>query len=122
MTAYEMADLLTGLVDGTIASFQLYISLIIAFLVATYLTANRMTGTQIVIVSTLFSIAALLTAWATYSYMTRAVPLADQMEVLNPDTRYGAQPWARDMLGILMILGILASLKFMWDVRHHKLD
>ena len=122
MTEYEMAELLTGLVDGTIGSFLLDVSLLIAFLVATYLAANRMTRTQIVIVSALFSVAALLTAWATYSYMTRAVPLADQMEALNPGTRYGAQPWARDMLGILMILGVLASLKFRWDVRDHKLD
>jgi len=122
MTEYEIADLLTGLVDGTVASFQLYISLIIAFLVATYLAAKRMTRTQIVAVSALFTVAALLATWATYSYLTRAVPLADELELINPDKRYGAQPLTRDVVPIVMLLGILASLKFMWDVRHHKLD
>jgi hypothetical protein len=122
MTEYEIADLLTGMVDGTIATFQMYISLAIAYLVATYLAANRMTRSQIVSISTLFSVAALLATWATYSYMARAVPLADELELINPDKRYGAQPLARDSLAILMIVGIIASVKFVWDVRHHKLD
>jgi len=122
MSEYEMADLLTGLVDGTVATFEVYISLMIAFLVATYLSANRMTRSQIISVSTLFSVAALLATWATYSYMNRAVPLAAELTLINPDKTYGAKPVVRDMMAIIMILGIFASLKFMWDVRHHKLD
>jgi hypothetical protein len=122
MSEYEMADLLTGLVDGTVATFEVYISLMIAFLVATYLSANRMTRSQIISVSTLFSVAALLATWATYSYMNRAVPLAAELTLINPDKTYGAKPVVRDMIAIIMILGIFASLKFMWDVRHHKLE
>ena len=122
MSEYEMADLLTGLVDGTVATFEVYISLMIAFLVATYLSANRMTRSQIISVSTLFSVAALLATWATYSYMNRAVPLAAELTLINPDKTYGAKPVVRDMIAIIMILGIFASLKFMWDVRHQKLE
>jgi hypothetical protein len=54
--------------------------------------------------------------------MSRAIPIADALERLNPGVLFGAQPMARNIAAVIGIFGILAALKFMWDVRHPKIE
>jgi uncharacterized membrane protein YqjE len=122
MTEYEMADLLTSTSFAAVESFSAYVALMVAFLVATYFAGQNMTRSQVVLVSMLYSISALLMTWTTYTYMSRSIPLADALEVLNPKTNYGAQPFARNIVATLEVLGVLCAIKFMWDVRHPKTE
>lgn len=98
----------------------MYVALMVAYLVSAYFTGQNMTRSQVVLVSILYSIAALGMTWSTYTYMSRSIPLADALVVLNPNTTYGAQPFARNIAAALQVLGVLSALKFMWDVRHTK--
>ena len=91
-----------------------------AYFVATYFAAQNMTRSQVVLVSLIYSISALLMAWSNYTYMSRAILLADALEVLNPNTPYGAQPFAGNIVAGIHILGVLGAIRFMWDVRHPK--
>ena len=120
MTEYEMADLLTSTTHASVDGFSAYASLMVAFLVATYLVGQKLTNLQMVIISILFVVIASIMVWVTYSYISRAIPLADALEAMNPGVHYGAQPMMRNVLTIAMSLGILACLRFMWDVRHSK--
>ena len=54
--------------------------------------------------------------------MSRAIRIADMLEEMNPEAHYGAQPIARNTLGVMMVLGILICLKFMWDSKHPKVE
>jgi len=120
MTEYEMADLLTSTTHASVDGFSAYVSLMVAYLVATYLVGQKLTNLQMAIISILYVVTASLMVWAVYSYMSRAIPIADKLEAMNPGTHYGAQPMARNILAIAMSLGILACLRFMWDRRHSK--
>ena len=120
MTEYELADLLTSTTVAAVETFAVYISLMVAYLVATYLAGQKLSKPQIVTVSALYIVATSILIWAYYFYMSRAIRLADMLEELNPEAHYGAQPIARDILAVMMILGMLACLKFMWDSRHPK--
>ena len=122
MTEYEMADLLTSTTLAAVETFSTYISLTVAYLVATYLVGQKLTTAQMTTVSILYVVTASIVVWALYSYMSRVVPIADALEVINPGVNYGAQPMTRDILSGVMALGILASLNFMWGVRHPKAD
>ena len=120
MTEYEMADVLTSTTHASVDVFSAYVALMIAYLVATYLVGSKLTNTQLAIISILFVVTASTLVWALYSYLSRAIPLADALEAMNPGVNYGAQPWTRNTLTIVMSLGILACLRFMWDIRHSK--
>ena len=120
MTEYEMGDLLTSTSFAAVESFSMYVALMAAYLVSAYFAGQNMTRSQVVLVSILYSIAALGMTWNTYTYMSRAIPLADALGTLNPNLTYGAQPFARNIAAVIEVLGVLCALKFMWDVRHPK--
>ncbi len=122
MSEYELEELLTSASLAAVEGFTVYLSVTTAYLIAAYLVGRQLTPMQIFIVNTLYIVAGLIMTWSTFGYATRAIAFADALEVMNPDRRYGAQPIVRTGIALVQTLGILASLKFMWDVRHPKTD
>ena len=122
MTEYELLDLLTATSLASLESFGYYLTILASYLVASYLAGRQLTTTQAATVSFLFVCGALSTAYSSFNYMARAVELVDSLELLYTNRTYGAQPFARNVLVGLQILGIIACLKFMWDVRHPKTE
>ena len=120
MTEYELTDSLTSIMSAAVDIFSAYLSLVAAYLVAVYLAGQRLGALQITTISTLFSVAASVLVWAMYSYFSRAIPIAGALEAINPEVNYGAQPLTKFTLVSVMILGILACLKFMLDIRRVK--
>ena len=113
MSEFELEYLLTELGVAAMGAFGMFVTVTSAYLVAAYLAARRLTGTQATIVSTLYLVGALVTTWATYGYITRAIPVADALELLHPDRIYAMQPPVRVVTLLVMLCGIVASLKFM---------
>jgi hypothetical protein len=100
----------------------IFLSLISAYLIVPYLVGSTLTSAQIVTVNVLFSVAGLTCALAGYAYLNRAAFL---LEFTDPIYRSPASEGillAPYIALVLTILGIVASLKFMWDVRHPKKD
>jgi len=122
MTEYEMADLLTSIGMGSLEALSTYLSVTIAYLVAVYLVGRKLTTLQMTTVSILYVVSAAMLAWAFYSYFSRAIPIADALEVINPGVNYGAQPFARNAFVIVLFMGIFACLGFMWNIRHRKVE
>ena len=120
MTEFELESLLTEMGLAAVESFGMYVTVTVAYLVAAFVTGKKLTKTQIFIVNTLFIISAVIMTVATVGYITRGIPIADALEVIHPDRWYAMQPPVRAAVITLESLGILASLKFMWDVRHSE--
>lgn len=120
MTEYELEDLLTSTTLAAVEVFGIYLTVLASYLVAAYLAGSKLNTTQAITVSVLFVFGAFLSAYTNFSYMARVIPIADSLELIHPDRLYGAQPYAQRALFVLQVLGILACLKFMWDVRHPK--
>ncbi len=116
MTEYELEDLLTGTSVAAVDSFGMYVTILVAYLIAAHLAGKQLSSLQIVTVSVLFVVASSITLWATYAYMSRSIPLADQLELINPHRTYGAQPLVRDIMAMVQSLGIIACLSFMWSI------
>jgi hypothetical protein len=115
-----MEDLLTSITFGAIESFGMYLTVVASYLVVAYLAGKRLTTLQTFIISVLFTVGATLVTFTAVTYMGRAIPVADALELIHPDRRYGAQPFVKNWLGVLLVLGIAASLLFMWQIRHSK--
>ncbi len=122
MTEYELEDVLTSTTNASLEAFTIYITLVASYLIVAYIAGRNLTHQQILIVSILFVFAALLATFSAYSYLARAIPMADALELMHPGRRYGAQPFTAYWIGILMLMGVLASLYFMWQVRHTKTE
>ncbi|MEP5570047.1 MAG: hypothetical protein ABJN62_19560 [Halioglobus sp.] len=122
MTEYELEDALTSTTVASLEAFSMYVTILASYLVVAYLAGSKLTTQQMFIVSVLFAVSSLLATWSAFSYMERSIPFADALELLNPERRYGAQPSTQYWMLTLMLLGVGASLKFMWDVRHPKAE
>jgi len=120
MTEYELEDLLTSTSLAAVESFGMYVSITTAFLIASYLAGGKLSNLQTATVSILYVVASAVAAWATVGYCSRAIPIANALEVIHPERFYGMQPLVLVTLSVLQTLGIIASLKFMWDTKHSE--
>ncbi len=120
MTEYELLELLNSASFAATEVFMFYVTILASYLVASYFVGSNLTNMQALTISVLFVFAAFLGAYTTFSYMARAIEAANSLELLHPEQFYGAQPRMQIALFILQTLGIIACLKFMWDIRHPK--
>jgi hypothetical protein len=88
-------------------------SAVTGYLIAAYLVGAKLTRSQLVIVSTLFIVFSLIMSLTGFSLMERAI----QLEVEFEGSR-DALDDASYFLLLIQVLGILAALKFMLDIRH----
>ena len=122
VTEFELEYLLTETGIASLQAFGMYVTVTVAYLVAAYTTGKDLSKSQVLVVNTLYIISASVMTWATVGYITRAIPFADALELIHPGRRYGMQPPVQIAVAVVELSGILASLKFMWDVRHTKTD
>ena len=112
--AYELA--LMASANG-VTSFTVYITFTFGYLAAAYFAGDKLTTSQVVTVSALYlfsALSAMLNLISDLDYMGTALSHAPNLApegALN-----GAEFWTAYM-SILMGVGILASLYFMWSIR-----
>jgi hypothetical protein len=108
------ASLVTELMGGSASAMSLYLTATSGYLLVAYLRGKELTVLQAAIISTLFVFFATTNTLAAVGYMQSAFYFG---------STYGegrAPSWGAGVMGTLLSLGILASIKFMWDVRHPK--
>ena len=119
MTEYEILDLVGGESAQSANQFTLYLSVLFAYLVTAYFVGDRLTRAQVVLLSVLYIFVNLAQAWGMILTMNRVGELMDRKAEISPLTE-----WERGYVGygnlwaIAMVVGVLASLCFMWNVRH----
>jgi hypothetical protein len=122
MTDYELQDLLNSTGTGGLEAFGMYMTLLVAYLIAAYLAGSRLTSARAFTLSILFLMGSVIFMWGTLAYLGRGVAIVDELELLHPDVSYGLQPMFKYAVAILQGLGIMSCFKFMWDIRHPKAD
>jgi hypothetical protein len=120
MTEYELEDLLTGCSLASVETFGMYLTVMVAYLVSSYAVGKQLSRIQVTTISTLFTVTSLVFTWAVYGYISRGIPIANELSLINPDRVYGLRPIVRMSMLVVQICGILASLSFMWSIRHPK--
>jgi hypothetical protein len=119
MTEAELWTLIVEYNVAMLSTFALYLTLISGFLVVAYLVGEKLTSWQAAIVTAGFTISASFFTFAVFGYGTRAVFLIGKSSSEYQSIVMTSYPALGVMLSIF-VLGIFASLKFMWDVRHPK--
>jgi len=119
MTEAELWELIVEYNNIVLSTFALYLTLVSGFLVAAYLVGEKLTKWQTTIVTLGFVLSTALFTFATYGYGSRAIFLIGKTSELYRSGITMSYPalWA---IIFILFVGVVASLKFMWDVRHPK--
>ena len=123
MTEYEILDLVGGESAQSATQFTLYLSVLFAYLVTAYFVGERLTRAQVFFLSGLYIFVNLAQAWGMVLTMNRVGELMERKAEISPLTE-----WEKGYVGyghlwaVAMVIGLLASLYFMWNVRHPKTE
>jgi hypothetical protein len=120
MTDQEILAGWFSIQELAMTAMMFYLSIVTGFLVAAYIAGKNFTRSQSIFVSSLFAIFALFALWGSVGYFylgAEYVALYDAPLVIQ-SRPLGIKPYY--VIGLLEFVGIIAALKFMWDVRHSE--
>ena len=105
---------------AAMTAMGMYITVASGYLIAAYLIGRQLTSLQAAIITGLFTWFALFMTLGTVGYFSRAKYFYESLESAPPGV-------AMNSTIILVavgfeLFGIVACLKFMWDVRHPKAE
>ena len=123
MSEYELLELMNGTIDSMGNCFTIYLSIVSGFLIVAYLVGEKLTLPQTLIIGVLFVFGAGLQVWGIHAYGVAIREYLEQKAVLSPLTEYQEgilNDNGGTIFAILMAVGIVASIYFMWSVRHPK--
>jgi hypothetical protein len=121
MTDAELWGLIVEYNNTVLSTFALFLTLVSGFLIVAYLVGNKLTEWQAAIVTSGFVLTTSLFTMSTYGYGSRAIYLIGETSEQYRSSVMFTWPALWTFI-FLFILGILACLKFMWDVRHPKAE
>ena len=84
MTEAELLDAASYQFELVISTLALYITVTSAYLLVAFVAGIRLTRSQTFIISTLYIVISLLATYAVYSWTSRGVYYAMQLEALDP--------------------------------------
>ncbi len=119
MTEFELMELIQGVYDKMGVDATMYFTLVSAFLVVAFLAGDKLSTKQLFIVIVLYVFWVLGNINSMYTGMLLAEKLENSLVQMG-STYYGDSSTAFWVLFFMVIQagGILASLYFMWSVRH----
>ena len=123
MTEYEILDLVGAESAQSATQFTLYLSVLFAYLVTAYFIGDRLPRPQLFLLSALYVFVNLAQAWGMVLTMNRVSELLERKAGISPltDWEKGYVTYG-NFWAIAMTMGLLASLYFMWSVRHPKTE
>jgi hypothetical protein len=122
MTEYELMDSIVSF-NGAMQSWvSHYITGLFAYLVTAYFVGARLTRSQTIIISSAFVAFVFLAIFAVNGAGNQCLAFKAEIIALNPNRIVALTQEVLWLALVIMMLGILVSLKFMWDVRHPETE
>jgi len=124
MTEYEILDLVAGESAQTATQFTIYLSVLFAYLVTAYFIGEKLSRPQAILLSGLYVFVNLSQAWGLSLTLNHVGELLNRKaEEISPLTEWeqGYVTYG-SLWPITMVVGVLASLYFMWNVRHSRAE
>ena len=122
MTEAELIGLSQEFWSHTISLLTVFITLLSGYLVVAYLVGKKLTFFQVSIVSVLYISLSSLVLFAVYAFTARATETAQLAMELTTQRTLGPTPSIAWGLLAICVCCTVASLIFMWNIRHSKGD
>jgi hypothetical protein len=110
MTEFETAELTFSLVGYGMTAMALYFTVVSGYLIVAYLVGEQLSKSQIIIVSSLFSVFAFSLVFGSYSFFAEA-------NRVGSVTASSVEYWLAAVIGLAELAGIISAFKFMFDIR-----
>ena len=123
MTEYELLDLVGVAMSFMYESTTLYLTIVSGYLLVAYLLGAKLSRVQALIVSMLFVVGASLQVWALITQevaMEGYLAAKAELSPLNAFEQAVATGNAGTIIASIMVLGVIASLYFMWTIRYPR--
>ena len=108
------ATLVTELLGNSISVVGLYLTVLSGYLLVAYLAGRELSFLQTTIITTLFVSFSIFNTVVMVSYLQTAYFYGHTYGLAR------LPGWATEVSAIMLAGGILAAVKFMWDIRHPK--
>jgi hypothetical protein len=118
MVEAELLEISSMAWGNSIALVGLIITLISGYLIAAYIVGANMTHSQSVIINILYLGFASFLVLSYFAFSQRASELEAIAYEMSTQRSLGPREELAYAVGIFMGFCVLASLKFMWDIRH----
>ena len=122
MTEYELLDALGTFSSGMQSWIALYFSGVSAYLIVAYMVGKKLTKPQAITISGGFVLFAILCIMGFSGLGLRLAEITGELRELRPEQAYLTSESGVLMSSLVLIIGILASLRFMWSIRHPKTE
>jgi len=123
MTEFELLEIMDNHATQQMMSTTLYFTLVSTFLVTTYLVGKRLARAEAVMVSSVYLVWVSFLPVGQYTYSQLSAIAAEQLASINSDFLFTSADtlvaWSFGFM-VLQYLAVVASLYFMWRVRHSK--
>jgi hypothetical protein len=116
---YQIQTMAIAMGDGLGIHVSIYLTIISAYLVVSYLVADKLTTLQISIATGIYIVAYTFQSIVLISYFRAISMAAGALNELNPELGAGLpQRFGGGYIGlIILVAGLVAPLWFMWSVR-----
>jgi len=119
-TEYELVDLAVNIQESITPAVSVFITIMSGYLVVAWLVGDKLTRAQVGLINVLFvgfQVMLILSWSGRWEFYFR---LAKQLYSFDPIFYAVTHPAIVALFGVLMVVSIVGSLKFMWDIRHPK--
>ena len=122
MTDAELWELIIMSLGNAASIFAVYLSVTSGYLIVAYLVGNNLTRMQNTLITGLYIIFAVLIAVGLVANFDRAAYLLEFTEETYRSPLSSGLPAVAIIAGPILLIGVAACVKFMWDVRHPKTE
>ena len=122
MTESELVEAITSYLAVAQTSTTSIIGLLSAYLIVAYLAGNKLTRSQVLVVTALYLYVMVVVAISAFGSMSKARHYAAELKALNPNDVIYLNEYSAGMSAVGAVACLSASLWFMWSIRHPKTE
>jgi hypothetical protein len=122
MTEYELVDAAASYLAALQTWIATYFTILTAYLITAYVAGIKLGRSQVYIINVGFVVLGGLCAIGATGTAARFLEFTRQVAEVNPQRIYLASAPMSWAISAVLFGGLLAALKFMWDVRHPKTE
>ena len=122
MELVEASEAMAMWTANAIESFSVYLTVTFAYLTVAYLAGKKLSGFQVLVVSVLYISAAGISLLSCINQLLFYTAIANEIDSAITTSPLSSGNFWIYFVSPPLIVGVLVSLLFMWNVRHPKTE
>jgi hypothetical protein len=122
MELVEASEAMAMWTANAIESFSVYLTVTFAYLTVAYLAGKKLSGFQVLVISVLYISGAGISLLSCINQLLFFTAIVNEIDSAIPATPLSSGKFWIYFISPPLIVGVLVSLLFMWNVRHPKTE